>query len=579
MLKEFTLSEGKAIINFTLKYCDTRQKILNSYGFRRVIETFILKLKKDEIIIYNYYIEAFKTDEEFSKSLIEVFKLLTICDTDEVLQVNNKYKVFIDNKVLFIELIELLYSFWRSLGRFAVVHNNNLGDGLQSVRFIQATELFNELILSIYRRAEETIMGYQHRVYRQLIAGVNAGLKLNDVSWNCPVEYAGLQKIPFITSVVFYPPFISYSKNNTRDGLFTEHQTNPLNNVVLNEDEWFLFPAKVGSMLTFVYFHKDYMTQGFGLANLFELAKESEYVGKKPDMIYLFGFNDGYEEKRTFYYKDKANDILIGYANHCDEIDYFGYMKKMLLTLHNIKQMHSGYLPIHGAMVNILLKNGTEANIVIMGDSGAGKSESLEAFRTLNESYIRHMRIIFDDMGILKIEEDGTIKGYGTEIGAFVRVDDLAPSYVFQQLDRGIYMNPDKVNARVTIPAATYDTIMKGYKVDYFLYANNFEDTKEKISFFDNLSDAIEVFEAGARRAKGTTSEKGLVKSFFANPFGPVQERELADSLIHKYFKKMEENGVKIGQIYTRLAIPGNEFSGPKEAAEEMFELINKGHE
>lgn len=99
MLKEFTLSEGKAIINFTLKYCDTRQKILNSYGFRRVIETFILKLKKDEIIIYNYYIEAFKTDEEFSKSLIEVFKLLTICDTDEVLQVNNKYKFFIDNKV------------------------------------------------------------------------------------------------------------------------------------------------------------------------------------------------------------------------------------------------------------------------------------------------------------------------------------------------------------------------------------------------------------------------------------------------------------------------------------------------
>lgn len=579
MLQEFTISEGKAILNFTLKYCDNRQKILNSYGFRKVIETFVRKLKNDEVIIYSYYIEAFQTDEEFERSMIEVFKLLTICDLNEVLKVNKKYAVFFDDKSLFIELVELLYNFWRRLSRFAVVHNNNIGDGLQNVRFIQASELFNELVLSIYRKVEETVMGYQHRVYRQLTAGVNAGLKLNDINWNCPVEYNGISNIPFISGVVFYPPFITYTKNNKRDGLFQEHKVNPLTNVVLNENDWFLFPAKVGSMLTFVYFHKDYMIQGFGLSNLFELAKESEYIGKKPDMIYLFGYEDGVKEKRTFYYKDTKNDIIIGYANHCDEIDYFGYMKKMLLTLHNIKQMEKGYLPIHGAMVSILLKNGTEANIVIMGDSGAGKSESLEAFRTLNETYIRHMRIIFDDMGILKREEDGTIKGYGTETGAFVRVDDLDPSYAFEQMDRGIFMNPDKNNARVTIPAATYDIISRGYKVDYFLYANNYEmPENSRISFFDDLDEAIKVFEDGARKAKGTTTEVGLVKSFFANPFGPVQEKELATKLINQYFTDMHNNGVKIGQIYTCLAIEGLEHSGPKQAAEEIFTMINTGH-
>lgn len=576
MLQEFTLSEGKAIINFTLKYCDTRQKILNSYGFRRVIETFVQKLKKDEIIIYNYYIEAFKTDEAFEKSLTEVFKLLTVCDTAEVLQVNNKYSVFFDDKGLFIELIEMLYSFWRRLSRFAVVHNNTIGDGLQSVRFIQASELFNELVLSIYRRAEETVMGYQHRVYRQLTAGVNAGLKLNDISWNCPIEYNGLLKIPFITSVVFYPPFIAYTKNNTRDGLFQEHEINPLTNVVLNEDDWFLYPAKVGTMLTFVYFHKDYMSQGFGLSNLFELAKESEYIGKKPDMIYLYGYKDNHEEKRTFYYKDKKNDILIGYANHCDEIDYFGYMKKMLLTLHNIKQMEKGYLPIHGAMVNILLKNGTEANIVIMGDSGAGKSESLEAFRTLNANYIRHMRIIFDDMGYLEKQEDGTIKAYGTEIGAFVRVDDLDPAYAFEQLDRGVYSNMDKVNARVTIPISSYEVIMRGYPIDYFLYANNYAEADKKIHMLDDMNKIIQVFEDGARKAKGTTSEVGLVKSYFANPFGPVQEREATEVLVRQYFKDMKDAGTKIGEMYTSLAIDGQAHEGPRKAAEELFTLINE---
>mgnify|MGYP003623919387 CR=1 FL=1 len=119
-------------------------------------------------------------------------------------------------------------------------------------------------------------------------------------------------------------------------------------------------------------------------------------------------------------------------------------MKKMLLTLHNVKQIEKKNLPIHGAMVNIVLKNGAESNIIIMGDSGAGKSESLEAFRTLNEKYIRHMRIIFDDMGYLKKEADGTIKGYGSEIGALVRTDDLDPAYDFEQLERGIYTNPDE---------------------------------------------------------------------------------------------------------------------------------------
>ncbi len=123
--------------------------------------------------------------------------------------------------------------------------------------------------------------------------------------------------------------------------------------------------------------------------------------------------------------------------------------------------------------------------------------------------------------------------------------------YAFEQLERGIYTNPDKVNARITIPAATYDIIMKGYKVDYFLYANNYTEADKKIKFFTDLDEAIKVFEAGARKAKGTTTEKGLVTSYFANPFGPVQESELAGKLIREYFTDMNKNGVKIGEIHT----------------------------
>lgn len=185
------------------------------------------------------------------------------------------------------------------------------------------------------------------------------------------------------------------------------------------------------------------------------------------------------------------------------------------------------------------------------------------------------MRIIFDDMGYLQLENDGTIRAYGTEIGAFVRTDDLDPTYAFEQLDRGLYSNPDRINARVTIPVSTYDIISKGYAVDYMLYANNYEEADKKINIIRDLKHAIEVFEAGARKAKGTTTEKGLVKSYFANPFGPVQERTLTEKLVRKYFKALEYEKTVIGEIHTSLAIDGRSKNGPREAAEELFSMIN----
>ena len=36
-------------------------------------------------------------------------------------------------------------------------------------------------------------------------------------------------------------------------------------------------------------------------------------------------------------------------------------------------------------------------------------------------------------------------------------------------------MNPDKINARLVMPVSSYKDIIKGYKIDMFLYANNYE--------------------------------------------------------------------------------------------------------
>lgn len=90
------------------------------------------------------------------------------------------------------------------------------------------------------------------------------------------------------------------------------------------------------------------------------------------------------------------------------------------------------------------------------------------------------------------------------------------------------------------------------------------------------MKHAIEVFESGARKAKGTTTEKGLVKSYFANPFGPVQERMATEKLVREYFKALTEEKAIIGEIHTSLAIEGKSKEGPREAAEELFSMINE---
>ena len=250
----------------------------------------------------------------------------------------------------------------------------------------------------------------------------------------------------------------------------------------------------------------------------------------------------------------------------------------MCLTLHNLRMIRKGYLPIHGAMVNIQLKDGNTANVVIMGDSGAGKSESIEAFRSLSEDYISNMTILFDDMGTFKLE-DNKIVGYGTEIGAFVRLDDLDQGYAFKEMDRSIFMNPDKTNARLVMPITPYKEVVRGYNVDFFFYANNYtkvEEGEHSLEYFNTPEDAIKVFRAGARMAKGTTTETGLVESFFANPFGPAQKVEETDALIKEYFEAMFNIGVKVGQIKTCLGVKGLEKNGPRNAAIELFEEIKK---
>jgi energy-coupling factor transporter ATP-binding protein EcfA2 len=239
--------------------------------------------------------------------------------------------------------------------------------------------------------------------------------------------------------------------------------------------------------------------------------------------------------------------------------------------------MKAGNMPFHGAMVKIMLQGNKEATILMMGDTGAGKSETLEAFRVLAEKYIRALTIIADDMGSIELDPDGYPVGYGTEIGAFLRLDDLQPGYAFGHLDRSIIMNPSQVNARIVFPVTNFETVIAGHKIDYILYANNYEEIDYEHPVIEKLTSAewaLDIFREGAVMSKGTTTSSGLVHSYFANIFGPPEYKDVHEKIALKYFASFFKNNVFVGQMRTRLGIPGYESSGPREAALELLKII-----
>ena len=238
--------------------------------------------------------------------------------------------------------------------------------------------------------------------------------------------------------------------------------------------------------------------------------------------------------------------------------------------------MKRGWLPIHGAMVNIYLKDGTKKGLMFMGDSGAGKSETLEALSTLASDMIDHQETVFDDMGTLHLDANGKIRGQGTEIGAFVRLDDLDKGTAYKDMDRSIFFNPEKSNARVVIPAAPHSVVTTEHPVDIFLYANNYTD-KRGMHFFKTREEAETVFVEGKRFALGTTQESGLSTTFFANPFGPMQRQEECQVLIDKMFDALFDQDIPVGEVYTCLGLPNKGNHGIDEGAAALLDFVKNG--
>ena len=572
---------NKVVLNIRERMCETAEEMLGSEKFSQVIEHCIENLKEKNSPLLDIFKNQ-STDKEAIKDLIKTLTYLVKYENKLVPHIYDKSSVFLRDLDKLAGFVEYLYDYWRSFDRFIV--NDSEGDRLDKRpyrTFNETVEQLTHLIRTVYRQIQENITGSHPNVYRQ----IPAGAEMSVISLPKKIAYKNdkykkLNNIPVIRQMLIYPPLVIQQPMNKRTGHFKKIDKNPIDMVDLKPEEWLCYPAKIGKLLIMVYFHIEFFELGFSQCNLFQLADDKD-LSMQPDAIYFYGVQgnilDGLSSSPTVFFEDKANDIFVGAVPGRPEFGYFGYLKKMVLTLHNSIIMKNNNMPFHGAMVKILLQGNKEATILMMGESGAGKSETLEAFRVLAEKHIRELTIIADDMGSIEFDDNGTAIGYGTEIGAFLRLDDLQPGYAFGHLDRSIIMNPSQVNARIIIPVTKFDTVIQGHQIDYILYANNYEEVDADhpvIERFRSAETALETFRNGAVMSKGTTTSSGLVNTYFANIFGPPEYRELHEEIAKRYFESFFKNKLFVGQMRTRLGIAGFETNGPREAALELLKII-----
>jgi hypothetical protein len=572
---------NKAVLNIRERMCETQEELLASDKFRIVLDHCLENLKSKHSPLLGIFVNN-EADNVSVNNLVKTLSLLVKYESLVVPHIFEESRIFLKDLDRLGNFVEYLYDYWRHFDRFII--NDSEGDRLDKRpyrTFNETIEQLTHLVRTVYRHIQENITGSHPNVYRQ----VPAGGEIAVISLPKTIAYKGekykkLRSIPVIRQMLIYPPLVIQQPMNKRTGQFKRIEKNPIDLVDLTTDEWICYPAKVGKLLIMVYFHIEFFELGFSMCNLFQLADDKD-LERKPDAMFLYGVPgsavDGLAKYPTVFYDDEENGIFVGAVPNRPEFGYFGYLKKMVLTLHNSIIMKMGNMPFHGAMVKILLQGNKEATILLMGDTGAGKSETLEALRVLGEKHIRELTIIADDMGSIELDPEGNPIGYGTEIGAFLRLDDLQPGYAFGHLDRSIIFNPSQVNARIVFPVTSFKTLIQGHKIDYILYANNYEEIDgdhPAIERFNTVEWALDIFREGAVMSKGTTTSSGLVHSYFANIFGPPEYRCIHEEIAARFFAAFFNKDIFVGQMRTRLGIPGYESKGPHETALELLRII-----
>lgn len=540
--------------------CNTTEQLLKSLAFSRY-----LKIYKNEFIK-----ELSSKNPRLQKEAQKKIDFIqSVCARDfvnliEQDEFNNHSEL--EKARNLVKFLDGTFHHFRSKGysRLVRLQNDIVSTGSETVETVKdkvtdkAMKL-SDLIIETRRKLFRKVkldQGVRRTPGVDASPNVTAG-EISGHYFNMPGDYVVLAHVP-LTIAADIQTGVDYSTpSNKRAKPFFELDHNPFNAESFDVDDWVSVPLQVGTSLIVVYIHKSRgcIEMEPGLLNLFPFASAELIKSKsKPDGIFIFG-DPNAQSNDLGYYWDEKNQLLIGMVPNEDDLKYFGYSKKPILTLHNVLAIKDGDIPLHCGCTRYIVEFDEETN----------------------EAYIAEMLIKADDMGKVSMQmgDDGHIKPifYGTEIGAFACLDGFSEQAKVLMMGREVGYNKDTgSNARQIVPVTDVEEISRGDALDVLLYMNNFnliEEGKATINTDMTVEEALEHFRLGERVAAGSTkTHRGSKESsYWANPFpllidndGAVLHPDLSEQFhtneqkFIKEIKALTKNGeMHLGVAHSQL--------------------------
>ncbi len=354
-----------------------------------------------------------------------------------------------------------------------------------------------------------------------------------------PYAHLPLDQIPFLDKLHLHTVPILPMSASYQPLPIIKSQHFLYRNLSIDAQNFFAVSIRICDKNGIVYVPKDQLRIGVALASLYEITPPSA----KIDFYLLYGI--AHQETTYAYYYDKTNDVYIGLISGSSTLHHFAYLKDMITTLYNSLCIEKHDLPVHGSMLQLHCHEKT-IGLLLIGESGTGKSEIMDALTYVCDKNRITYTKVFDDSGILHYL-DNDVYATGTQIGAYVSIDDLPKQHVYENLASSVFLKVDKQTTHILLPYTTFTQTCKFHKVDGMIYLNNYE-KKKGIQHLHDLKEAKELFKNGCYRTK----LHKLQTSFFCNPYGCIQQQDTLEPLIDDFLNLMLINNKKLAILYTR---------------------------
>ncbi|MFA7686107.1 MAG: hypothetical protein WCX95_04905, partial [Candidatus Gracilibacteria bacterium] len=296
----------------------------------------------------------------------------------------------------------------------------------------------------------------------------------------------------------------------------------------MNPKDYVCKMVQIGPVRTLLVMNRSYthyMAEEMRLFPQFDLSPED--IGSLDmEAISFMGIPRkamGDDYKVGYYMEEDQNgkQIPVSWVDAEKFTDYVGYLKKPLLTVANEKIKESGGMPVHGSAFTIVFKNGLRKTLVIGGDSGTGKSETIIAMieQAIKEEgkgmSVEGIDMLAGDMLSMYEGEDDQMYMLGTEEGDFMRMSDISVDWrqrFRERLEKASTTNKKHpTNPRMTIGGlCDPEGFLRPVRVNSFYHIDNYTrpngESFQEVKSPENLM--TDIYAKGYRREKGTSGDQ-----------------------------------------------------------------------